>query len=1002
MFFLDNDRSFQLGKDMLLNQKYGAAREQFERVCKHPQDYSQAQIEEANYWIAYCALELFNKDGEPLMKVFLMNYPTSPWFSKANLYLGNYYFKRKKYAEATAYFDKISADNLPFSQRAEFHFKSGYAAFETYQRQGNEKLLDQSLLHFTEVKTLLPNNFLPSANYYAAHIYYIRKKYESALKSFLTLVKDESFGPIVPYYITQIYYLQGKYDDAVRYAGPLLKDSTNVNRTPEIARIIGESYYRKGEYAASLPYLKMYEKGSGKLGREDNYQMGYAYFRAENYDAAMHYFQAVAGNDDLLSQNALYHLGDCYIQLKNKTGARSAFALAAKSKFDSAIAENSLFNYAKLSYELGFNPYSEAIRAFDQYIKTYPNSSKRDESLGFLANLYLTSGNYQQALASLSRFQRNTSDFRALSQKVNYNFALVHYNNNKTDSAIHYLEKALQFDEDLQIKALSYYWLGESFYRLGDYATALENYLTFESFMGIQGLPEHKLVNYNIGYAQLQLKAYQAANLAFRKFVETKPAGSNSLLNKLYNDALVRAGDTYFVMRDFQGAIPYYTKAIESHSAEADYALFQNAQALGLLGKYDQEIENLQKMAVNFPKSPFNAEVQFDLGKTYMLLSQPERALQGFMKVVESYPNSRFVNESLASMGLIYFNEKQDDNALQMFDKLIRRDRHSKEAENALSTVKIIYLEDKKDVEGLDHYFKEIQAVLPSGSLDSSAYSIADNAYKEGDLNEASALYQKYLLRFPEGIFATKANFYKAECDYKRGDLAAALLGYEYAAKHDHSLLVEEAAVKVVEIRYKSEDYNGAIRAALLLDSIAEKPLNKTYANLVQVRGLLKLQQFDALAKTAPKVLAIENLTPEQQIEIKFALATAQYNLGELDNAAESYSALSHDAKGEERAESYYRIAEISYKKGDFSLSKTQVVELVKKCTENPDWITKGLLLLADDYMGLKDSFQAKHTLKTIIESSNIPAYVNEAKSRLDKINSIEAAPSNEPHNATE
>ena len=75
---------------------------------------------------------------------------------------------------------------------------------------------------------------------------------------------------------------------------------------------------------------------------------------------------------------------------------------------------------------------------------------------------------------------------------------------------------------------------------------------------------------------------------------------------------------------------------------------------------------------------------------------------------------------------------------------------------------------------------------------------------------------------------------------------------------------------------------------------------------------------------------------------------------------------------------------------------------MVKKCTENPDWITKGLLLLADDYMGLKDSFQAKHTLKTIIESSNIPAYVNEAKSRLDKINSIEAAPSNEPHNATE
>ena len=997
--FLDDENQFKIAKDLLLQQKYGAARQAFEMVRDHSSQEKSAIVEEAEYWIAFCSLELFNKDGEALMRNFLKQHPNGPFFAKGNLYLGNYFFRKKKYIESVAAYNFCQPNDLQPTQRAEFYFKRGYSEFESWQHQGGDKLLEQALHDFQELKTLIPNNYLSSGIYYSAHIQYVRKKYESALKGFLTLLKDESFGPIVPYYITQIYYLQGNYDEAVKFAGPLLKDTVNINRAPEIARIIGESYYRKGQYNDALPYLQLYEKGIGKLGREDNYQMAYTYFRNENFESALHYFQLVAGADDKLTQNAYYHMGDCYIQLKNKSAARSAFGLASKTDFDSTITENSLFNYAKLCYDLGFNPYSEAIKAFDHYLQRYPSSNKRDECFGYLANLYLTSGNYLQALQSLKRLQRMTAEYNAISQKVNFNFGLVHFNNNKFDSAIHYLNQALQFKEDQRLSALSNYWLGEAFYRTGDYLTASENYQNFSESNAFGNLIESKQVYYNLGYCYLQLKEYPKANINFRKFISEKLPLKDVVIAKMVNDAYLRIGDTYFIDRDFKGACEFYGKAIENHAAEADYALFQKAQSLGLLGKYEEEIADLLKISSDFPRSVYNAEAKIDLGKAYLLVDQNKNALNAFSQVVESYPNSRFVNEALASMGLIYYNAKQDDDALSVFDKLIRRDRKSKEAESALATVKIIYLEDKKDVEGLDKYFQEIHAVLPSSALDSSAYAIADNAFKEGEWNEASIHFDKYLQRFPDGIFVIPANFQKAESDYKRADINAALVGYSFVATHDHKALREPALVKAIELKMKLGDYTGALQNCQVLDSTAEVLSNKLNANLNELRCLVQLNKYEEIVKVALRALSFESIAPENIIEVKYILANAQFALNDLDNAYLTFQYLTHEGKGAIRAEAYYRLAEINYKRKDYQASKSSVIDLVKKCPENPDWITRGMLLLSDDYLGLDDHFQAKHTLNTVIESSNLPTLVAEAKQKLEAINSSEQSPKNESSN---
>ena len=64
-------------------------------------------------------------------------------------------------------------------------------------------------------------------------------------------------------------------------------------------------------------------------------------------------------------------MADAYLRLNEKDYARNAFQEASKLDFDEEIKRNSLFNYAKLAFELSYNPYDEAINAFHEFIETY-------------------------------------------------------------------------------------------------------------------------------------------------------------------------------------------------------------------------------------------------------------------------------------------------------------------------------------------------------------------------------------------------------------------------------------------------------------------------------------------------------------------------------------------------------------------------------------------------------------------------------------------------------
>ncbi|MBL7883370.1 MAG: tetratricopeptide repeat protein [Bacteroidia bacterium] len=973
----DKDANYKVGLELFQKEKYGAAQKQFEKTIASHEITSLLRID-AEYYRAICASELFNKDGEFYLKLFVKEHPESPKVKMVYFYLGKYNYRKKKYKEALDWFAKVDIYDLTTEELAEFYFKRGYSYF-------SDNKFAEAKKDFYEIKDV-DTKYASASKYYYAHIAYGEKNYETALTDFNKLKQNETFGGVIPYYIAQIYYLQGKYDSVIAYA-PALLDSANTKRAYEIARIVGESYFRKNNFKEAIPFFKRYEKDVKNIGRNDNYQLGYALYKVGSYDDATFYFIKATNVDDSLSENSLYHLGECYLKMNNKENARNAFGQASKLNIDKSINELSLYNYAKLCYELSYNPYNEATKAFQQYLKFYPNSIRVDEAYAYLVNVFTTTKNYKGAIEAIESIKILTPDLKQAYQKVCYYRGVDLFNNMEFNDAILAFNKSMTYKFDKNISALSIYWKAESFYRLKKYTDAIENYLLFIAEPGSIAKSEYSDANYNIGYSYLKLQEYEGSILWFRKFVTFKPQADQ----KKINDALNRIGDGYFMSRDFANAADYYSQSYKMKLISADYALFQKALAEGVLKKYTTKILDLKTFINSYPKSSYIQRAKFELAYTYQQDGQNELALSHFKSFMSEYPNSTFENTCLSKIGLIYYNKKDDDNALLYFDKLIKRDKNSSDAKEAIGIVQKIYT-DKGNVQGLEDYMSSMGVSLSQITLDSIAFNIGKTHYLEQDCKSVVVDFEKYLQKFPNGIFITEANFYKAECDYSIGNIDASLIGYMFVIGKNKNQFTEKSLSRATEIVYKKQDYVKAIELYNQLEQVASSPKNNQMAYLGIMRCNYNLKNYEQAISYASKLTGVENVGVEITNESRNIIAQSYLALQKLDDALAEFRVLAVNSKGNVSAEANYNIAYIYYLKNDYKASEKNIFEFIKAGKGTIYWISKCLILQADNYLAFKNIFQAKATLQGVIEDSEIPELIKIAQEKLDKINAEETA----------
>ena len=130
----------------------------------------------------------------------------------------------------------------------------------------------------------------------------------------------------------------------------------------------------------------------------------------------------------------------------------------------------------------------------------------------------------------------------------------------------------------------------------------------------------------------------------------------------------------------------------------------------------------------------------------------------------------------------------------------------------------------------------------------------------------------------------------------------------------------------------------------------------------------------------------------DQILKSHYNMATAYLAMENLENARVEYSITSKLGDNALAAESKYMIAYIDYKTSKFSDSENGIFELSDNFGSHDYWVAKGFLLLADVYLARGNTFQAKETLKSIIENYKGPDLGTIAATKLEEIERTEQA----------
>ncbi|MBO5771758.1 MAG: tetratricopeptide repeat protein, partial [Alistipes sp.] len=401
-------------KTLLDHGRWSDARHEYMRLREIVAVDDESMVQQAEFGLTVCAVHLDDNIAEQRMLDFLSRYPGSVHSADVNFLLALHYCEQERFAEAKAALQKVPYKSLTKANREKYDMRMGYAEFVL----GNH---DAAYQYFTRIPS--KSDYSDHATYYCAYIHYSRGQYDEAYKGFASLRESEAYGKVIPYYIFQLEFARGNYKYAARESEALISGAAESER-PALMRIAAESWYRLEGYNKSLYYMKAYVAAGGKMERVENYILGYSAYRTTDYATAVDALKKVSTGNDELSQNASYHLADCYLRRGDKRNAIRAFAMAADDIYTNEVAEDALFNYGKLLFEMGGGTFNEAVNVLTRYVTRYPTSPRNTEARELLIAAYYNSKDYDAAYRAIRSFPSPDGNMKTALQKITYFKAL--------------------------------------------------------------------------------------------------------------------------------------------------------------------------------------------------------------------------------------------------------------------------------------------------------------------------------------------------------------------------------------------------------------------------------------------------------------------------------------------------------------------------------------------------------------------------------------------------
>ena len=889
-----------------------------------------------------------------------------------NFHLAEFYFRKQQFADAAQLYEVANIANLNNREIADLKFHQGYSYF-TLQQFARAKPLLNSI---RQVKD--DPNYI-DANYYYGFIAFRDREYRDALESFKVVENEKAYESIVPYYVAQIYYVQGRKDEAVSYAENKLKTGGAQYYDLELKQLLGHAYFERREFAKALPYLQDYVGRSNKVRREDLYELSYAYYQAGEWARAIEGFKQLSGKEDSLSQHAMYLLGDSYLKTNQKSNARNAFLFSSVNNSHQLQKEISRFNYAKLSYELGYQ--DEALKSLKTFLNDYPDSKYRDEATELLVGALANTNNYRDALTLLGSLQFPSASTKRLYPRILYGRATELINDGQLSEANTLLDRALKDPNNASVLPFINFWKGEIAYRDNRVDDAIQYYHAYlKAGAPASGEANEKTVKYNLGYTYYRKENYPVAQTYF------EPISRNATLSSdpLTQDAYVRTADVYYMNRGFTQAKTMYDNVIRMSWAAEDYATFQKAMIAGI-NNPAEKVTLMNTMVRKFPKSSLVNDANMEIANTYLAQENYREAIPYLNSVTKASGNNSLRPQAFLKLAIAYYNLNNRDEAITQYKKLINDYPNSPEAEDALDNLRNIYVEAGRPNEYAD-VARQAGKPLSTSAEDSLTFAAAEIQYENGNTAALNSL-NSYLQRFPSGEYSTNAYFYRGEIYNSRKDWKNTLENFGVVAERAPNAFAERAILAAARILFfELRDYVQSEKYYAQLKQITASQENRLEAMRGLLRSQYQQQKWSEAVDNAKELITLKGSSNDDKSLAGMAIGKSAQINGEYDVAITNFKAVIAVNKAVLAAIARYEIASTWFMTNRLADAEKAAFEVINKSGSYDLWVTKAYILLGDIYFKQKDYFNAKATFQSVVENSLNAQLKNEAQTKLNEV----------------
>ena len=979
----DPGKLFKEAKDLFVKKQYALAYPLLKELKNNSPENTRSnhqQIDDdLNYYYIVCELKMQLPIAESEAKNYIFLVNNDPRRELMCFHLGEYYYWNDDYTNALEYFDKMLFQNLDEEEFADEKFEKGYCCF-------NEKKFDEALPLFDDVRQLPDNKNYAAANYYYGFISFYKQDYTGAMQAFKVIETQDEYKGIVPYYIAEILYFQKKNDEVKTYAGKILKQG-NFYYEKELKQLLGQIYFEDKDYTSALPYLEYYVNNSSKISKEDLYELSYCYYQVNQYGKAIDGFKQLSNYKDSMGQSSMYLLADCYLQSGQKENARNAFQFCAGNSSNKTEQEISRFNYAKISYDLNYQ--DVALDETRKFLKDYPDSKYAPEAKEILVNLLANTNNFSDALEWYKSVPKPTPAMQKIYPRLLYGRAVELLNDQKLNDANGLLDQILVLPVS-KVTPDAYFWKGEIAYRNANYNEAvkyLQSYL--QNHAPAQGEANVVTAKYNLGYSLMKKEDYRQA-LTYFEALGKPTLASTSLLQ----DAYVRGGDCYFMLKEYAKANSIYEYIVNNNLQQSDYALYQKAIIVGIKNPSDK-ISYLSQLVRQYPQSNLTPDAYIEIADSYMADENYKDAIPYLGKILLNPDAQSQYPKAYLKLGLCYFNQDNLTAALSDYQVLLQKYPQSPEADESLDDVKNIYIR-RGNPDGYFIFMKQVGKNISPSEADSITYKSASLKYINNDCSGAIDALNNYLSKYPNGANMLEANYFLGNCNEKNKNWKDALKAYNYVNTKGISKYFERATLAAAQINYfELQDYPAADS---LFESLHSNALNDDM-KMEALRGLVRcyyqLKAYSKASNIATELLSKKGISTDDRSVAWLVLGKSQQMNNDCSDAITSFKSCALINKSAWGAEARYELANCQLDQNNTAAAEKSALATIKETPSYEYWVTKSYLLLGDIFMQKKDYFNAKATYQSVAQHAMIDEIKNEANKKLENAVTAEKSASN-------